>query len=175
MIPRASGLLLCLSIAASAAAQTAAAQTVNVRSGEHGTFTRLVFDLPDETEWSLNPQRDDAYVLSFGRTGWAVDLSRAFDRIDRSRVARLQRGADGVTISLACNCKADGFIFQNRMLVVDISERSGSGDAWAGPAMQALAPPPLSLPPRGRWLEASAWQPLLPSFSPGDDTARRRR
>jgi hypothetical protein len=148
------------------AAQTAAAQTVDVRSGEHGTFTRLVFDLPDETEWSLTPQRDDAYALSFGETGWEVDLSGAFDRIDRSRVARLQRGADGVMISLACPCRADGFIFQNRMLVVDISERSASDDARDGPAMQALALPPLSLPPRRQRREASAWHPLLPSFSP---------
>ncbi|KUF09594.1 hypothetical protein [Pseudoponticoccus marisrubri] len=100
-----------------------AAQTAKVRSGEHGSFTRLVLDVPGETEWQVDVAEDRLLRLALSPGDWSFDLSDAFDRIDRSRVADLRASAGSSTldIPLACDCVANSFRLGDRMLVIDIA------------------------------------------------------
>lgn len=110
------------------------AQTVTVRSGEHGTFTRLVFDVPPGADWKITPDRASRTVsLSFA-SALTFDLSQVFDRIDRARVAEIsENDENAVEISLACACEAKAFTLRDRMLVVDI--RPVSSEQAAQPAV----------------------------------------
>ncbi len=101
-----------------------AAQSVTVRSGEHGEFTRLVLTIPSGAEWEVSP--DPAarrIVLTFDRGGLAFDTSRAFDRIGTDRIAEISPSDDGsvLEIGLACACGAEAFVLQGNMLVIDVS------------------------------------------------------
>lgn len=104
----------------------ASAQDVVVRSGEHGDFTRLVFDIPPSAVWELAREPGKrAARLSFIKTGIEFDLSRAFEKIARDRVSDLVRveGQSALDIVLDCECDAQAFVLRERMLVVDIKEK----------------------------------------------------
>ena len=60
-----------------------AAQTVEVRSGEHDTFTRLVFYLPDGVTGSLESGGEDP-VVRLSRAGLRFDTGGVFARIPRT-------------------------------------------------------------------------------------------
>lgn len=99
------------------------AQTVTVRSGEHGDFTRLVFDVPPGIPWTLEQDRQaQAASLAFDVARLGFDVSRVFDRIDRSRLESIAPAQDGtsVSLSLACICDVKAFVLRERMLVIDI-------------------------------------------------------
>ena len=158
-----------------------AAQQITVRGGEHGEFTRLVFRLPPSAEWSVENAGGSANVRIDPAGGY--DLSRAFERINRARVAELLEGPEPeeIIVRFACNCRADAFQLGD-LLVVDLSEGSVEGaaeatgattdDARGGPEQSSLraslseirigsAP---GIGPRG------APMPLLPSLeNPGPD------
>lgn len=107
------------------------AQTVTVRSGEHGAFTRLVFDVPPGADWTMTPDTASRRIsLSFSAASLDFDLSQVFDRIDRTRVADIRESDrdETVEISLACDCVAETFMLRDRMLVLDIRPGSGDGD-----------------------------------------------
>jgi hypothetical protein len=96
------------------------AQTVTFRSGEHADFSRLVLDIPDGAEWTLERTSED-YVLSLGE-GVTFDTSAAFDRIPRDRIAALEvpQGTGDLIIKLGCDCHATAFLFEEGKLVVDV-------------------------------------------------------
>ena len=97
------------------------AQTAQVTSGEHEGFTRLVLRLAPEAEWSLTPDAS-GFRLTLDPT-WVYDLTTAFDRIPRTRVAALTALGDGqLQLDLACHCAADPFFWNDRYLVIDIKE-----------------------------------------------------
>ncbi|MBP0483335.1 hypothetical protein [Sagittula salina] len=127
-------------------------QTVVVRSGEHGDFTRLVFRLPEDADWTVTPGEGRNVNLSLSGNDVQFDTSQAFRRINRERVDDLVVQSDGsLEISLACVCKVDPFTDGNNLLVLDIApgeattltaaESGGDGsEAQAGPAPQAGPP-----------------------------------
>lgn len=98
------------------------AQTVSIRSGEHGGFTRLVFDIPSGSQWSLNPSGENTIRLSFETEGLSFDASSTFDRISKDRISKLKpvNGESSLDIVLDCQCVPDAFLLRDRMLVVDI-------------------------------------------------------
>ena len=100
----------------------AAAQRVNVLGGEHADFTRLVFYLPDATEWRLE-KMGDSRILRFERDGLTFNTAQAFDKIPRSRITALRpiEGESGVRLDLACDCPIEGYYVGRRYLVLDIS------------------------------------------------------
>lgn len=117
------------------------AQDLRVRSGEHGDFTRLVFDMPADTEWRVTQPERRSLLVKFDTQGLKVDLSQVFDRISTERISEvtpLTTGI-GVSIGLGCDCDADSFLYQEDMLVVDIRDSTGgetlfeSGDAFSDP------------------------------------------
>lgn len=121
----------------------AAAGTVAVRSGEHGDFTRLVFDFADTPQWRLEPgaSRYDL-VVPPGRHDF--DLGSVFDKIGRARVAGLEPrpDGDGLTIELGCDCVAEAFLLRGRSVVVDLRAR----DAAAGPTASPVADDAAAIP-----------------------------
>lgn len=98
-----------------------AAQSITVRSGEHGTFTRLALDVPIGTQWELTP-RPNGMILSLKMDGVFLDTSKVFSRISKTRIREIQARGPVLDLLLACNCKVSAFLEQDKMLVVDISD-----------------------------------------------------
>ncbi|MEN9061215.1 hypothetical protein [Ponticoccus litoralis] len=116
------------------------AQTVAVRSGEHGAFTRLVFDVPPGLGWTLDQVPEERRVrLDLDAEGLGFDLSRVFDRIDRDRLASINaaEGGSSVTLALACACDVEAFVLRDRMLVLDIRAADPAEDVADKPAAGA--------------------------------------
>lgn len=103
--------------------QPALAQSLRVRSGEHDDFTRLVFDVPDRTRWVLTPE-ENAARIEFPGLDPEFDTSRVFDRIPRTRLARLAPLEKGLRLILGCDCEVSAFLHARTMLVVDIGAPS---------------------------------------------------
>ena len=98
----------------------AAAQSVNVRSGEHETFTRLVFSLPEEGDWSL--ERDEQTYF-FSVDGVSEFLTQdVFARIRRDRIEMVRNLEEGLAIDMACDCHATNFEFGENQFVIDIND-----------------------------------------------------
>jgi hypothetical protein len=104
----------------------ATAETVAVRSGDHETFTRLVFGITVGMPWTLG-RTEGGYALALEGQD-SFDISRAFDRIGRDRVSALQPADGRMDIAVNCDCHAQPLLFRPDMLVVDIVD----GPAPAG-------------------------------------------
>lgn len=97
------------------------AQDVRVRSGEHGSFTRVVLDLPEQLEWAIDQSSADTVDIRLTGNGLGFDLSRALARLNQGRVSDVSALPDGqgIRVTLGCACVAEAFQAQNAMLVVD--------------------------------------------------------
>ncbi|MGP6088710.1 hypothetical protein [Antarctobacter jejuensis] len=170
-----------------------AAQSVTVRGGEHGAFTRLVLTIPRNAEWEITPDPEARRIaLSFAAEGLQFNTSRAFDRIGTERVTGISPTADGkgLDIALACACGAEAYVLQGNMLVIDVSVEYAANTpvstetiAPGGPSgpRQDSGPSPLigdlsevrvgDHAGLGPTRERNALLPLLPSApaSPGPD------
>ncbi|TNC51574.1 hypothetical protein FHG66_05270 [Rubellimicrobium rubrum] len=95
------------------------AQDVSVRGGEHETFSRLVLRVPRGAPWSLEPA-PGGYDLQLPPSVM-FDVSRAFDKIPRNRVALLTPWGDGrLRLSVPCDCHAQAYLVSDVDLVVDV-------------------------------------------------------
>lgn len=105
----------------SAAASPVVAETVKIRSGEHGAFTRIVAE-DGARGWSLG-RAGAGYELRLAETT-RYDLSRAFRLIGRDRIATLEPGPvpGSLLIGLACNCHATAFVTPSGALVIDVAD-----------------------------------------------------
>ena len=113
-------LILCLLVASATAAR---AEVITFRSGEHADFSRLVLTIPRGTDWRLG--RDgDGYALQLGNPADRFDISSAFDRISRNRIAALdpEAGPGRLGIALACDCHATAFLWRADKLVLDVAD-----------------------------------------------------
>lgn len=125
----------------------ALAQVVEVRAGEHASFTRLVFYLPERVAFSVERAGKTA-IVSFQRPDLAIDASAVFKRIPRSRLISLDTLAGGASarLSLACDCEIRTFWHTRSALVLDILDEPVG--TWAGQAadVQTIDLNPLPLP-----------------------------
>ena len=113
------------------------AETIAVRSGEHDGFTRIVLDLPNPRDWTLDQDNASAkLVLKGARVRF--DLSEAFRKIGTGRVSGLRETKDTNTlaIGLNCSCELEAFRLGARMLVIDVKD--GTADKF--PLSEATAP-----------------------------------
>ncbi len=101
----------------------ALAQVATVTSGEHPGFTRLLVAATGVEGWRLT-RTVDGYALDAGSGVTGFDLSRAFERIPRTRVTALFADpADGqLRIRVGCACNAIAFQYEGRYLVVDVRD-----------------------------------------------------
>lgn len=120
------------------------AAEIDVRSGEHDGFTRLVFRIEPGTGWNLESGADAAR-LTIDLTDVVFRFDTVFDRIPRTRLAALNQSAPGAPLEmeLACPCDARGFVQSGSLLVVDIRPRPDG--APAPPTLPPLASP-ITLP-----------------------------
>ncbi|MGR3368694.1 MAG: hypothetical protein ACU0CR_11435 [Sagittula sp.] len=140
-----------------ATAAVAQAQPLVVRTGEHGDFTRLVLQLPNGADWDVNT---GAGTVTVGIRDPSVtfDLSEAFQRIDRSRIADLTAIGNGsLVVKLACRCEADSFLVDSNLLVLDLSEVEGAALPEAEPRQSEIQSPQPS--------PAAAVSPLVADLS----------
>ena len=101
--------------------QQAISQTIPVRTGEHGDFTRLVVQLPVGSTWNLNQQGRSA-KLQIDSPTVQFNLSNSFTRINRNRIKDLSQEEAGrsLDIELNCDCSIDAKNEGGRLVVVDI-------------------------------------------------------
>lgn len=118
------------------------AQTLTVRSGEHGPFTRVVVPLPQGSDYSIAQEQPGGPVtLTLSATAAQFDTSQAFARIDRSRVADIQSAGNGqLRIDLACACQGQAFVTGGNLLVVDIAPAEPGAAPPLTPAAQHAQP-----------------------------------
>lgn len=100
-------------------AGAAPAQTVEVRAGEHGSFTRLVLQDAGGTGWSLVAAPGGFDLRGPGEARF--DVARTFDRIPRDRIAAATpRDGGRLALSVTCNCHARSFRAPGVGFVVDV-------------------------------------------------------
>ncbi|QUS35922.1 hypothetical protein [Falsirhodobacter algicola] len=117
----------------------AAQADVLVRSGEHGSYTRLAFDLPTARAWRMG-RVADGYALRLD-PAVTLDMSRIYRRIGRGRIAGV--GVDAATgdvlLRLGCACYATAFESRPGTVVIDVHP----GAAKPGSRFElSLDPPP---------------------------------
>ncbi|MEZ5686635.1 MAG: hypothetical protein R3D78_12460 [Paracoccaceae bacterium] len=98
----------------------ATAQEIDVLSGEHGDFTRIVVMARAGQDWALSPQ-ENGYALRLG--GGAADFrfGTVFDRIPKTRLLALrqEQGASVLQIETGAGVVADAFELANGPIVID--------------------------------------------------------
>lgn len=104
-------------------AQSAAAQTVQIRSGDHDGFTRLVMTLPQRPQYRIETGSRTTSLI-FAQPGLAFDAGRVFERITRDRLADIgaPAGQARLELALACDCGLSAFWNGPDMLVIDIAD-----------------------------------------------------
>lgn len=135
---------LCMAAHLGLAPLAASAQSVLVTTGEHGEFTRLVLQSTQAIEWSLDEQTGTRRTLRLPSSALELDLSRAFQRIGRNRLAGLARDRDALVLELACDCSIRAWQERPGLVVLDIHDAGAAGEtpvalAQEGPAAQSLS------------------------------------
>ena len=59
------------------------AQTINVRAGDHATFTRLVFYVDESVAWNVNEATSEIDI-KFSDFAGKIDHTRVFEPISRN-------------------------------------------------------------------------------------------
>ena len=98
----------------------AAAQAINIRSGAHEGFARVVLDVQPNTEWRSQPIPSGMEVTLLGHTE-GFDTARVFDRINRDYISQVVGEEDSVSVKFSCRCEASVFNAGPRMIVIDVS------------------------------------------------------
>jgi hypothetical protein len=153
---------------AGAPAGRAAAETARVRSGDHGSFTRLVVELAAPADWRFG-RSNGGYALDFGRADVALELGGVFRAIGRDRIADVSQDPAGrLQLVLGCrDCHATALSYRDSWIVIDVAggppppgspfEEPLAGGAVAGAdaggnqpggAAPRRSPPPRPAPPR---------------------------
>jgi hypothetical protein len=99
------------------------AREIEVRSGEHDTFTRIVMNIPVGTKWDLT-QTGNLAKLTINLPDIQYDTSQVFNRIPRSRLTGVSQRKPGESLQLnfGCECKVAGFTQSGTLLVIDIQD-----------------------------------------------------
>lgn len=115
-------LIICLISLLSAT--SALGQIVNVRSGEHSDFTRLVLRVPANTDFDLQQSRNTAR-LSTSLSDVRYDVSEVFSRIPRTRLQDVTQSRPGapLELALACTCEVRVIREGADLLVLDILDQ----------------------------------------------------
>lgn len=142
------------------------AETARVYSGEHGSFTRLVVELPDATEWVLGRSEGGYSFATVNRKQPDYDLSNVWQRITRARAANIATDPDtgALRLSIGCDCHIFPFEYRPGVVVLDIkpgeAPRSSAFEAsfessWRSKLAAESAPASASLPEYS-WLDRRA-------------------
>ncbi|WP_299971281.1 hypothetical protein [uncultured Roseobacter sp.] len=103
------------------AATAAYANPITVRSGDHAGFTRLVMDMPADSQWELSETRGLATV-TFPNHESGFDVRRVFDIIPRDQLTDVRSYGSRLELELACACTIRTFVERGEYLVIDIRD-----------------------------------------------------
>ncbi|PTW47654.1 hypothetical protein [Rhodovulum kholense] len=118
------------------------AQQVEIRSGEHPDYSRLVFETDAPQAWALG-RGPDGYLLKFDNPGLRFDLSGVFDRMPRQRLADAALVAPGlVSLRVGADAHVEAFELRPGVLVLDFR----TGPAPDGSPFETALLPPVSEP-----------------------------
>lgn len=101
----------------------ATARSVIVRSGEHSTFTRLVFPDTPGRSWEVT-ERDGEVEIYFSEGLPDLDLGQVFDFIPRDRLATISTRDRTLVLGLPCRCSVSVSQISSGHIVLDISDPS---------------------------------------------------
>lgn len=167
---------LVFALAAMFWASAVTAQVVQVRSGQHDGFTRLIVELPERLEVQIE-NKDRAATITFPNQALTFDTAPVYHRISRDRVAnvRSDAGRGALHVEFGCDCQVDSFWHDKSLLVLDIRKRTGEVPQANSPEPSlktetaAPARPRLTLPQETRSFAASLANAQLeprPSVNP---------
>ena len=124
-------LATCLTVCAG----TAQAQALNLRSGDHPTFSRITVPLPQGQTWraTRTPTGVTITLPGFSR-GFTTD--DVFARMRQTRVSAIDTSEDTLTLRVICDCDATAFL-SGPLLVIDVAD---AGTRLAGPMIDAGPP-----------------------------------
>lgn len=95
---------------------------VKITSGEHATFSRLVFPASDDVTYKVISGKRQITVRLEG-ISQQFDLSEIFDRIPKTRLVSVEQSqsADNATLTLSLGCNCLGLAYRlNQYLVIDV-------------------------------------------------------
>lgn len=96
------------------------AEPIRIRSGEHDTFSRLVFQIQEGSEWTVSEQ-ESGFEIQISGSDDGYNTAGVLDRLPRQRLRALQQQNDGsLLIAKHCNCSVRSFLWRPDRLVVDI-------------------------------------------------------
>ncbi len=122
----------------------ASAQTATVQSGEHETFSRLVFADTPGRSWNVQQAGEDVLIeFSDGRPD--LDLEGIFDLIPRDRLRTVAFEDGRLALSLACACPVKVSQIRSGHVVIDIFDPSDQIVTDA--EVRAPVPPPIPVLP----------------------------
>nr|MCU0901781.1 hypothetical protein [Cypionkella sp.] len=142
-------------------AGSAHAQTVSVKSGEHGPFTRLVLQFPRTVDWVIG-RSDVGYGLRIEGPQLTYNLSSVYELItkDRLRSIWVDPATGDLALGVNCPCHVIPFELAGNTLVIDIRDGAPPDNSVFEISLETNLPvPPLAAaaPPRpvGRRAEAA--------------------
>ncbi|MEM0947051.1 MAG: hypothetical protein AAGK37_06570 [Pseudomonadota bacterium] len=99
----------------------AVAQTVEVRSGAHAGYSRLVVEFQDAPDWRL-VRISGGFLLRTNATVERFETGSVFLRIPGTRIGGLdhQAGTGNLSLSLVCQCQATAFELARGAVVIDV-------------------------------------------------------
>ncbi len=149
-------------------ASPALAIPVEVTSGEHDGFTRIVLNFGAQTDWEFGRTVDGYRFRPIGKSG-EYNLRPVFDKIGKSRLAAISANAETseLDIGFACACHAIPFEFRPGIIVIDLRDGAppkGSSfeEPLDAPSAQPTNDPLASLEPT-----AEPFSPEPAGFSAG--------
>lgn len=154
-------LLISITLAGAAAAQ--AQGLVGVRSGDHGSFSRLVLLYAERPTWRFGRVEGGYEFRSDGEEEF--DVGSVFELIGRNRIADLRTRAPGrLFLAVDCECNAQVFELRRGGIVIDIRD----GPPGPGARFEATLPPD-----RDETAGSSDGAQPDPPGAPGNETAAR--
>lgn len=146
-----------LMVALPALPMPVSAEPVIVRSGEHPGFSRLVLDFEERPPWSLQVMDGQVRIL-LPAGAWSFETGAIFQRIPRTRITGVTGRADGLELSLGCDCSVAAFEVHSAAIAVDIADaapedfvsaldHTSSGGSATPNAVSRVEDDPLSEPP----------------------------
>lgn len=115
--------LLCIAWLALMTPVAAQTEPVQVTSGEHDGFTRVVLDYGATVDWRVG-RTTDGYELRLTAAQPTYDLTGVYDMIPRGRLASVWSDPETGTlrIGIGCACHAQPFEFRPGIVVIDLKD-----------------------------------------------------
>lgn len=158
---------LAVALATLIAPAALAAQDARVQSGEHETFSRLVFYLPEAAEFEIE-RGERSFTIGFsGKPNF--DTSTVFYYIPRKRIRDMSSAGGRLTLDLDCDCAVTVERLSGQIVYLDVNDPDTVDVADAEPQNPGLpsvfAPMIIAEAPRAvlpPWYEMRRTASLLP-------------